>query len=221
VIAVVGGLAASGALTWFGSGNDDPGNAGAQTSRTAGAQIPGSTRPSDGAGSGPGSGSGGGAPPPSASVGPRRPAGFEGPASTDLVKVDSPLTGQAVPLCTIITGTSKLPAGRTLMTSVERVKGGDRIRHLQTVRAWRRPAELRTWQGVQFIGLPDDPVGGKYRIEVFVVPLASLLKQIEASGGERSDWRAQLPAKSVVAATVFVTRAAGNNDPEACAKGPR
>jgi hypothetical protein len=56
---------------------------------------------------------------------------------------------------------------------------------------------------------------------VIVAPLASLLEQVENSGGERGDWRSRLPTNSVVAATAVVTRAGGNDDPQACAKGPR
>jgi eukaryotic-like serine/threonine-protein kinase len=221
VAALLGALVAFGAVEWVGNRDSDQSAAPSPGPRTAGAQLPDSTtRPT----SGPGSGSGGGGgrqAPPSGPGGPRRPAGFEGPAATDLVRITSPSSGQAVPLCAIITGTSKLPAGKTLLTSVENVTKGDRVRHLQTVRGWRRPAELVSWEGTQFIGLPDDPAGGKYRIEVIVTPLASLQEQIGTSGGERGDWRARLPAESTVAATTFVTRASGNDDPQACGNGPR
>jgi hypothetical protein len=181
---------------------------------TEGAQIPGAPEgaldPSHQPGPGPGDPGGPGG-------GPLRPAGSDALVRSGQATITSPGNGGRTPLCTIIRGTSKLPPGQTLLTSVENVNIGDRVRHLQTVSGWRQPEKLRSWRALQFIGLPQEPVGGKFRIEVIAVPLAALQQQIAAAGGEKGPWRRTLPAENTVVASIFVTRSAGGpTDPRTC-----
>ena len=189
-------------------------------SRTAGVQIPGAevsgtSMPGStpGAGGPPPGGPGPGGPP----GGPTRPAGSDALVRTDLATISSPGNGRPARLCTVVSGTSKLPPGQTLLTSVENELVGDRVRHLQLVPGWERPETLRRWRALQFIGLPQEPAGGKFRIEVLVVPLAALQQQVAAAGGESGPWRHTLPAGSTVGASIFVSRAdGGERDPRAC-----
>ena len=107
----------------------------------------------------------------------------------------------------MIEGTSKLPAGRTLLLSVENLSVGGGVKHLRTLDGWQEPATLGHWRQAQFVGLPDDPAGARYRIEVFVVPLAALKNQLPGLGGGSSNVGPSLPANSVIGASVFVVRA--------------
>jgi hypothetical protein len=93
---------------------------------------------------------------------------------------------------------------------------GGEARHLQLVRGWEQPSTLATWQGRQFIGLPREPAGGRFRIEVIMASLAGLKQQIATAGGETGPWRSQFPPGSRVVASAFVTRADGGPGPGEC-----
>jgi hypothetical protein len=148
-----------------------------------------------------------GPPPPTAGYLPLTAKFSQKPVQTRFAMITSPQNGVPVRLCATITGTSKLPAGQTLLLSVENLNAGDGVRHLRTVDGWQRPATLNRWRGVLFIGLPEDPVGWHYLVEVFVVPLATLSKEITDAASLGRHWDMTLPASSVVGASVIVSRA--------------
>ena len=149
-----------------------------------------------------------GAPPPWSGVGPPPhggvQAGPENAVRTELAAITAPGNGASVAWCAVIEGTSKLPAGRTLLLSVENLSVGGGVKHLRTLDGWQEPATLGRWRQAQFVGLPGDPAGARYRIEVFVVPLEALKNQ---AGGGSSNVGPSLPANSVIGASVFVVRA--------------
>jgi hypothetical protein len=163
-------------------------------------------------------------PPGSAGLGPPPLAPFapgggiqDGP--TDAVRstmaaISTPSNGGTVPVCVPIRGTSRLPAGQTLLLSVENLSVGDGVKHVRPVPGWRRPARLAKWRALALVGRPDDPLADRYRIEVFVVPLAAMQEQMAAAGVEtaadalRGDWITAIPAGSRVGASIFVSRSA-------------
>jgi eukaryotic-like serine/threonine-protein kinase len=185
-------------------------------------------RPGPGGPDGPGGphGPGGpGGPPPGGRFGP--PPGKYAPALgaqpradgtivTDLAAIAGPVNGARTPLCTVVRGTSKLRPGQTLVLSVENLDIGDGVRHLRLVPGWETPQRLATWRGIQFVGLPQDPTGGHYRIEAIVAPLSGLKHQIAAGQGSERGWPDVLPSGSLVAASVMVTKAAGGASPGTC-----
>ncbi|HSU35192.1 MAG TPA: protein kinase, partial [Propionibacteriaceae bacterium] len=118
-----------------------------------------------------------------------------------------PRPGASADRCTVIKGTSKLAAGQTLLSSVENLERGDGAQHLQIVRGWTKPASLRDWESLQFIGLPQDRPGGTFRIRLIMTPLAALTQQVATGGGEGGRWRRQFPTGSTVVASIVVTRA--------------
>jgi len=183
----------------------------ARTGPSVAPSVTFSPPPADG---GPGPGRGATGPLPSAT-----PAGPDGLVKSTIAAITAPQSGRPAPLCTLVTGTSKLPAGQTLLTAVENLEFGDQVRHLQPIRGWEQPAALNRWEGVQFIGLPHDVVGTRFRIEVIMAPLAALKQQIIAAGGEHGPWRAQIPPNSTVVASVYVTRGSGGtDDPRSCGR---
>jgi hypothetical protein len=101
------------------------------------------------------------------------------------------------------------------LTAVVNLELGDEARHLQLVDGWQHPSGLGRWQGRQFIGLPNDPAGGRFRIEVIMASLDGLKQQIAAAGGEEGAWRSQFPPGSRVVASLVVTRTAGGH-PDDC-----
>jgi hypothetical protein len=140
------------------------------------------------------------------------PEGADGTIRTRFATITVPRTGTPAARCTMLRGSARLPAGQTLVTSVQNLEIGDGVRHLQLVQNWERPATLGRWQGRQFIGLPEDRIGGRFKIEVIMVPLAPLQQQIDAAGGpEAGAWRSRFPPGSRVVASALVTRAAGED----------
>jgi serine/threonine-protein kinase len=189
----------------FGLLSADPGSTAAavpNSARTVGAELPGGRF---------GPPPGGGPWPPPAANTTARVSGVAShpgrPVRTRLAAITSPTNDSKAPLCVRVQGTSNLPAGRTLLLSVENLSAGDGVKHLRTVEGWSTPARLGHWQGVHFLGLPGDPAGGHYRIEVFIVPLATLRQQLAGVGGGSVDAGPNLPADSTVGASVFVVRA--------------
>jgi serine/threonine protein kinase len=158
---------------------------------------------------------GGPGPAPSGSLPAVAATGSDGTLRSRFAAITSPRHGASAASCTVVKGTSKLPAGQTLISSVANLDRDPEARHLQIVRGWAKPATLRDWEGLQFIGLPQEPAGGRFRIEVIMAPLASLQGQIAAAGGERGPWRSHFPAGSAVVASIEVTRSAADN-PAAC-----
>jgi serine/threonine protein kinase len=130
-----------------------------------------------------------------------------------------PQHGRPADRCTMLRGTSSLPAGQTLITSVVNLEMRDGVRHLQLVQNWQHPTALRRWRGPQFIGLPQDPAGWRFQVEVIMVPLDPLRQQIAAAGGEAGPWRSQFPHGSRLVASISVTRGSGG-DPASCPPGP-
>jgi hypothetical protein len=143
----------------------------------------------------------------------------DGTLKSAYATITFPRPGASADRCTVIKGTSKLRAGQTLLTAVENLERGDGAQHLQIVRGWTKPATLRDWQSLQFIGLPQDRPGGKFRIRLIMTPLAALQAQVATGGGERGPWRWRFPTGSTVVASIVVTRAAGP-DTAACAGDP-
>jgi len=146
-----------------------------------------------------------GAPPPNHPLDPDSGIPSGTALRTRLATITTPPDRSAMPLCAPIQGTSQLPAGQTLLLSVENLSAGDRVKHLHTVEGWQQPSTLHRWHGTVFLGLPGDPPGTRYQIDVFVVPLASTEKQFPGATG--GNWGPQLPAGSRLGASVFVTRA--------------
>jgi hypothetical protein len=140
---------------------------------------------------------------------------------SDLATITSPENGAKASRCTTVRGTSDLRRGQTLLLSVDNLDMGDGLRHLQLVPGWQEPAKLDTWHGLQFIGLPEDPVGGHFRIEVLVVPLAGLERQIAAGAAGPRGWPHLVPPGSVVAASVLVTRQGADESLDTCPAPPR
>src|SRR5207244_901103 len=101
----------------------------------------------------------------------------------------------------------KLAAGQSMLLSVENLSAGDGVKHLQVIFGWEHPSLLAQWKGRQFIGRPEDPPGGRYRIEVFVAPLAEL-RQLPLDRPGPPDLGVVVPRHAVVMAGLTVTRAA-------------
>jgi serine/threonine protein kinase len=191
------------------------GKPGPSSGSAPGAALPGG--PQGGGGPEGGGPPGGGGPPPTGSL-PSAATGPDGTVRTSFVSITTPHLNRPAPLCTIVRGTSKLPAGQTLLTAVVNLEMGDEVRHLQLVPGWKHPSTLDHWQGRQFIGLPHEPVGGRFRIEVIMASLAGMKKQIAAAGGENGMWRSKYPPGSRVVASTIVTRAAGGPGPDECGR---
>jgi serine/threonine-protein kinase len=202
VAAVISTLAA----VWFAQDRAAEDRAADRSTHRSGSGLPPGTALSGGPG---GPGGPGGHRGPGAVAGPLpliTPSSQDGTVHSDLVTITNPPPGRPAPLCTVVRGTSKLPAGQTLVTSVVNLTVGDEVAHLQEVNGWLEPAGLGQWEGVQFIGLPNEPPGSRFRVEVVMVPLAAL--QGQGSGPDRNPWRAGLPTQSRVVASVLVTRSA-------------
>nr|WP_269330480.1 protein kinase [Kineosporia babensis] len=124
----------------------------------------------------------------------------------------APADGAEIGRCPQLRGTADLPPGRTLLFTVENLSVGERIRHVTLIPGWRRPASLARWKLRPPVGLPSDPLGDRYRLEVVVVPLAALKGQAATRSG------LAIPAKSYVGASIFVSR--GNQSDKGCPTGP-
>lgn len=136
----------------------------------------------------------GAGPPPGPQGGP--PPGPQGPVTTDVAAFAQPADGARIGRCPKLHGTADLPPGRTLLFAVENLSVGDRIRHVTPIRGWRRPASLERWELRPHVGLPSDPLGHRYRLELLVVPLDEL---------KQHSGRA-IPPDSYVGASIFVSR---------------
>ncbi|WP_345718842.1 serine/threonine protein kinase [Kineosporia mesophila] len=108
----------------------------------------------------------------------------------------TPRNGAGIGRCPGISGTAHLPPGRTLLFSVENLSAGDGVRHITPIRGWQHPASLSRWKLRPPVGLPFDPLGMQYRLEVIVVPLDPLKERGPFS----------VPDNSHVGASLFVSR---------------
>ncbi len=136
--------------------------------------------------------------------------GTPGPNGTivsEIAAITSPGSQTSVNQCLEVTGTSRLPGGQTLMLSVENLSFQDGVKHLQPVQGWQRPAKLAHWRGRQFAGRPEDPPGQSYRLEVFIVPLATLKRQAPKVDDPGPGWGTAMPKGAKVVAALIVTRA--------------
>ncbi|GAA3597185.1 hypothetical protein GCM10022223_10460 [Kineosporia mesophila] len=147
-------------------------------------------------------------PPPGGDQPPGGPSGPEGTIMTDDVAFASPRNGDTIGRCPQVTGASRLPPGHTLLLSAENLTAGDRIRHVTPVDGWRRPNSLSRWRVRPSVGLPSDPPGERYRLELIVAPLPELRAQADSESGFG------VPVGSYVGASIFVSRK--NNDVPGC-----
>jgi eukaryotic-like serine/threonine-protein kinase len=131
--------------------------------------------------------------------------------TTEVAAFATPLP-QQISRCPMLRGTADLPPGRTLLFAVENLSVGDQIRHVTPIAGWRRPASLEEWQVRPPVGLPSDPLGERYRLELIAAPLAELKEQGTGRG------RLAIPEDSYVAASVFVSR--GSQSGEGCPDRP-
>ncbi|GAB6900315.1 serine/threonine protein kinase [Kineosporia succinea] len=135
-------------------------------------------------------GPGGHAPPPPSGPWP------EGNVTTDVAAFETPGNGASIGRCPPVSGTARLPPGHTLVFSVENLSVGDQVRHVTPIRGWQRPESLRRWRLRPPVGLPEDRVGERYRLELIVVPLDEL----------RARDPHRIPDDSYVGASLFVER---------------
>ncbi|GLY33593.1 protein kinase [Kineosporia sp. NBRC 101731] len=108
----------------------------------------------------------------------------------------TPHNGAGIGRCPDLGGTANLPPGRTLLFSVENLSVGDGIRHVTPIPGWQHPESLSRWKLRPPVGLPFDPLGMQYRLEVIVVPLDRL----------RESGPIGVPDNSYVGASLFVSR---------------
>ena len=215
-VVAAAGIIAVGAVGFSG---DRTTEAGSKPAGVGGAGLPGAGTTSAGTSGPDGRPSGAPARPPGGPeggpVGPLpsiTPAGPDGTVRSTVAVITGPRNQRPAPRCSIIHGTAKLPAGQTLLTSVENLDVGGQVKHLQLVQGWQEPANLRRWKGLQFIGLPREAPGGRFLVEVIMTPLTPLKQQVRAAGGGDGSWRSALPADSYVVASIFVTRSAAGGD---------
>jgi eukaryotic-like serine/threonine-protein kinase len=123
--------------------------------------------------------------------------------------ITAPADNSYVRQCELIEGTSTLPPGRTLVLAGRELSAasGTRATVLNPVDGWQDPSSLRVWRAEQRFGaLPS----ARYRVDVVVVELKALKKLIADAKAAEQDWRVQrLPAGSVVAASITLTRVPG------------
>jgi len=132
------------------------------------------------------------------------------PVTTDVAAFRSPANGDLIGRCPCVEGSADLPTGSTLVLSVENLSAGDHVQHLTPIDGWRKPRSLRRWGTRLPVGLPTDPLGMRYRLELLVVPLAQF------RGQEPGPFGPSVPEGSHVAASVFVSR--GSQSDEGCSE---
>lgn len=126
------------------------------------------------------------------------------------VVLTGPSDGASVHSCEMVSGTSRLAAGKTLVVA-SRNLGGAADTFYQSVRNWDSPERLARWEAAVFFGPGNVSVGQDYRVRVLVMDVATVrqLRQ-EAINANRQPWSATSdPNGAAQAASVTVRRVAG------------
>jgi len=141
-----------------------------------------------------------------------------------LVTITAPDDDSAVKPCELIEGTSRLPAGRTLVLARQELSGGSAgPAVLSAVDGWDHPASLRVWRTRQRFGSPTSSgtaaatgapstsaAAPRYRVDVMVVDLAALKQMVARARAAGKDWRRQaLPVGSATAAGITMAQVPG------------
>ncbi len=147
---------------------------------------------------------------PSTQPTPVRPAGAIG----------APAEGTQVRQCAYFSGTSRLPAGKTLILAVRNLSSEKPNKYVTYVFGWDKPSTLSSWRGRQYFGDGDSSVGQKYRVELMVVDLAAArAATAEAKKTTPADYTPvhALASRGTALAARTVVRIAGSGPNNNCA----
>jgi hypothetical protein len=136
------------------------------------------------------------------------PAGYAG-------AITAPTNGTDVRQCSYFDGTATVPAGSTLILTMQNLTNGDPERYAEVVFGFDDPARLPRWRGAQYFGQGDQNVGQEYQVQLIAVPVAAVRAWRQTEEGGSGD---HLAEAGVVLATVRLYRVAGSG-PNNC-EGP-
>ncbi len=140
------------------------------------------------------------------------PGPNQAPHSGDVTLTAGPKS--TVGNCEVLSGTSDLPPGRTIVLGQQNHSDPAKTIYLQPVNDWQHPEDLRKWTGSQYFGSGDSSVGQIFTI--FVISMKAGVVRDAMLHRVADIWHVQrLPTTSEVKKTITVTRIAGTG---ACGK---
>lgn len=95
-------------------------------------------------------------------------------------EIGSPADGAQVKQCSVLTGTSSLPEGMTLILAMRNLDNGDPMAYVEFPAHWDAPSRLGTWRGVQYFGSGDSSAGQAYAVDLVAVALDVVRRADEA-----------------------------------------
>jgi hypothetical protein len=132
---------------------------------------------------------------------------------TSTAKITAPAQGGTVQQCAILTGTSVLAPGKSLVTAMQNTDNGDPTLYFEPVSNWEVPSQLANWSAKQYFGSGESSVGQQFAIEVFSLDAAAIDAGFKSN---KPTWVSkEPPAGSTMVARVEVKRVSGKG-PVAC-----
>jgi hypothetical protein len=128
----------------------------------------------------------------------------------------APVQNATVPQCAIVTGTSVLAPGKTLVSAMMNLDNGDPVRYYQPVRNWQVPPQLVNWTAKQYFGSGDSAVGQHFAVEIYSADLGVVTAAFANTKTSGEDWASpDPPAGAKMVARVEVKRIPGKG-PDEC-----
>jgi hypothetical protein len=120
--------------------------------------------------------------------------------------IGSPAPGSDVQRCSYLSGTSRLPAGTSLLLAMNNQDHDQNTLYLEVVYGYETVAERTTWRGAQYFG-DESAVGQDFRVRLLAVDVGTVRKVAAGSVASVSEG---VPAGASVLDSVDLTRVTGD-----------
>jgi hypothetical protein len=126
-------------------------------------------------------------------------------SKVDGVTLSSPCDGADIDYCETVTGTSDLPAGKTLVLTQQNLDG-TQLNFFSTPENWDTPGALATWHAVVYFGNRSHGQGQQYRLTVVVADRAEVRRSADDAKSHARNWSGEQQFPGEVAVQVTVHR---------------